>query len=293
VLLDVLIATRERRAELIRTLDALVGQLGPEDGCFVLENGCAAQSTQGLAQRFPVVTFLRSDVNLGATGGRNLLARHGSGEVLVFLDDDAIPGAGLLDGVRRHFTDEPELGLLALRIDDPATGRPRPAEFPHRDKRLADTAFRPTYFVGAGWAVTRAAFRGVGGLDEHLFYSLEELDLSFRLVAAGVRFAYDPALRVSHLAAAGGRPSGRSLSYAVRNRWWVPVRHLPWPMAASHVLLWSAYLLTVALRRRQVGAWRQGFVEGVSHLPGALRSRRVLPPEAVARLRREGGRLWW
>jgi GT2 family glycosyltransferase len=293
VRLDVLILTRERPRELVDNLEELVAQLGPRDRCVVLENGCPLASTAGLAARFPTVTFLRSEDNLGVTGGRNLLARQASGDVLVFLDDDALPGAGLLDGVRKRFGDDPGLGLLAFRIDDPATGRPRPAEFPHRDTSLADTLFTPTYFNAGGCAIARSVFERAGGYDEHLFYSLEELELSFRLLRAGVRFGYDPDLRVVHLASASARPSGRFLRYAVRNRWWVPVRHLPWPMAASHVVLWTAYLLAVALRERQVGDWFQGVRVGARNLPRALRTRRRLPAAVVDRLRRDGGRLWW
>jgi hypothetical protein len=64
-------------------------------------------------------------------------------------------------------------------------------------------------------------------------------------------------------------------------------------MAASHVILWTGYLLTVALRRRQLAVWWQGLREGAGHLPQAVTSRRVLPAGAVDRLRAEGGRLWW
>lgn len=289
--LSVLILTRDRRCDLIRSVAAVLPQLMPCDELLVLENGGSAACTGGLEERFPAVTVRRSDTNLGVPGGRNLLAAGARGEVLVFIDDDAVATPGLCDGLRRRFAADPELGVVALRIDDPKTGEPRSHEFPDRRKHMVDLLFQPTYFVGAGCAVRRQAFFAAGGFDASLFYSLEELDLSFRLAAHGARFLYDPELRVVHHAVGGGADGW--LERIVANRWRVPVRHLPAPMAASHVLLWSGLLLWRALRHGKLAAWWAGLCSGVSGLPEALRERRPLPREVIARLRHAHGRLWF
>lgn len=290
--LDVAIITRDRRAALIRNLTAVSGQLTTDDRCDVLENGCPVHSTDGLSQRFPDVIFHRSDANLGVSGGRNAVASYGSGEVLVFIDDDAVPCAGLLDGLRTRFARRPALGVLAFRIDDPRTGRPRTHEFPHRRNTLYNEQFHPTYFVGAGFAVRRQLFAAAGGFDSTLFYSLEELDLSFRLLDLQAEFLYDPTLRVTHHAA---NTDGQltNLTHIVRNRWIVPPRYLPWPMAVSHIALWSLYHLVRAVRHRAFVSWWNGVVAGALRLPTTIRERRPVSAATVQRLRTDQGRLWW
>lgn len=288
---DVLVLTRGRERDVRRCLASLVPQLGDRDGLHVLVNGDPPAAAAALAADVPRAEVHHVPVDLGVCGGRNHLADGASAPVLLFVDDDAEAAPGLVAGVRARFADDPALGLLALRIEDPATGEPRPHEFPDRRKELADAVFAPTYFVGAGFAVRRAVFLDAGGFDARLRYSLEELDLSFRLARDDVPLAYDPSLRVVHHAVGVGAIG--NLDRVVANRFRVAFRHLPLPMATSHVVVWTGVWLLRAVRAGRLPAWWDGLTTGVRELPTTLRTRDPLPRDAVARLRARHGRLWF
>lgn len=289
--LAVLIISRERRIDLMRCLTSVVPQVGPRDEVHVLENGCSEASAASVADAFSGVIVHRSRENLGVPGGRNFVAARASTDVLVFIDDDAEAAPGLLEGLRRRFATDPELGVVALRVDNALTGRPRSHEFPDRRKQLADQVFHPTYFIGAGFAIRGHTFALVGGFDASLEYSLEELDMSLRLAMTGAQFLYDPELRVTHHARDVG--TDRNLERAVANRWRVPVRHLPVLMAVSHVFLWTGLLFVRAFQQGRLNAWWAGVRDGARALPSTLRERRTLPAPVVARLWRQHGRLWF
>lgn len=288
---DVLVLTRGREQAVRRCLASITPQLDDDDGLHVLVNGDTTSDAAALAADVPGAVVHHSDVDLGVCGGRNLLAERSTAPVLLFVDDDAEAAPDLVAGVRSRFASDRDLGVLALRIDDPATGRPRPHEFPHRRKELADTTFRPTYFVGAGFAVRREVFLGAGGFDEGLRYSLEELDLSLRLARDGTAMLYDPELRVAHHAIGAGALG--NLERVVANRFRVPVRHLPGPMAASHVLLWTVVWFVRAVRAGRTRAWARGVLAGLRSLPAAIAERDPLPRPVLERLRAANGRLWF
>lgn len=291
--IDVLVLTRGREHALTRLLDSVAPQLGSDDRCYVLENGCPYNSTRRLVARYPRIAFYQSDVNLGVAGGRNAVAGYGCAPTLLFLDDDAVANPYLLSGVRRKFADDIGLSVISFRIDDPELQRPRSYQVPHRNKRLYDTQFSPAYFLGGGCAIRRDMFERVDGYDERLFYSLEELDLAFRLHRVGAKFLYTPALRILHYAAPEGRSSGRFYYYTVRNRWRVPLKYLPVPFVVTHVVAWCTYLLIRALREDAMLYWWKGLLDGVKGVPAAWHERDPLPLPVLWRLFVQGGRLWW
>lgn len=291
--IDVVILTRQRRTDLEAALRSAVPQLGPADTVTVLENGCPERSTVGLDLDFPTVRFLREQVNLGVTGGRNRLIDSTGGELVMFLDDDGELGAGSLQSIRAVFAQHARCGVISCRIDDPATGLPRSHEFPARIVDRIDVARPVTYFIGAGFAVRRSALNDVGPFDEALFYAGEELDLSYRMVDAGWEIRYEPSASVIHHASPGGRPPGQYFFYHVRNRFRVAWRNLPLRHALSQTVLWSGYFFVKAVRSGRLGAAGRGYLAGIRAVPEAIRERKTISPSAVAYLKEHDGRLWY
>jgi len=290
--IDVAIITRSRPDDLRRALNSVLVQLGGDDHVVVLENGCPDHSTDGFDVEFPGVHFIRSEENLGVAGGRNHILGIVTRPIVLFLDDDAALEPGALGAVRVEFGDD-RLAALSLRIEDPRTGVPRPNEFPDRDKQRIDERFETTYFLGGGVAMRVEALRKVGGFDDWLFYALEELDMSFRLVDSGWRQRYSPDARMIHYASEQGRPSGQYFFYSVRNRFRVTIKHLPWRHVLSHIVVWNTYFILKSVRHRQVSDYFRGLFAGLRAVPGAIRDRHRISPASLRFLREHDGRLWY
>lgn len=256
------------------------------DEVIVIDNA----SDQPLGE-LPGVRLIRSETNTGVTGGRNLLARAATADVLLYLDDDAVlrtPNAA--EFIRAMFDADARLAAVAARIVR-SDGHIERMEFPFRGPvRDPDTPRACAYFLGGAAAVRREAFLAAGGYDETFFYSTEETDLGFKFIAAGLHIRYEPGLEVEH------RPSvhGRSLAPAVpalylRNRLQLVRRHLPTPLAFAHIAIWGVHTFRLARRsggmREWRSAWREGMRAPVHRSP--LRWRQLLD------VHRWGGRVLW
>jgi len=289
--IDVAIITRERREDAVRAVRSVLADIGPDDRVHVLENGCPERSTEGLDDLFPGVEWHREAENLGVAGGRNRLIELTDRSLIAFVDDDATVESGTFDRVRAAFTSDERLAAVAFRIDDPATGEPRSHEYPFSGTADIDVERVGTYFVGAGFALRRAAIDDIGSFDGRLFYALEELDFSYALAGGDWGVRYVPGARVVHHASPAGRPTGQKVYFMVRNRIVVARKWLPRRFYFSQVLLWSGLWMLRAIRARQLRHFWRGISDGVKMARAS--DRNVLSRETVASLKERGGRLWY
>ena len=180
------------------------------DEILVVDNEAAPGSIVQVAS-LPGVHILRPDRNLGYAGGCNLAAGKARGDVLVFVNSDAIvapdavrvlvdrvsdPAVGLACGSIR-LADDPELlnsagnpvhylmFSWAGSLGDPAASHPDPAEV--------------ASISGATFAVRREVWEHLGGFDDTYFAYCEDVYLSLRAWQAGYRVVYEPdAIAVHH-----------------------------------------------------------------------------------------------
>jgi GT2 family glycosyltransferase len=237
----------------------------------------------------PGVTWIRCEENRGVAAGRNLQARAASGDVLVFLDDDAVfRSHSAADDVRSLFGDA-ETKAVAFRVVR-ADGSTRSEEFPFRgDAHDVETPRPCAYFVGGAAAVRRTSFLDVGGFDERFRYSTEELDLSMALVSDGTLLRYEPSIVVEHRPSDQGRHIAPEVAgMRLRNRLLLVRRHLPLYVAVPHVLLWAGRTFLEAARTRSLGPWMRGW-RGLKEPV----DRRPIAARVLLRVHRHGGRVLW
>lgn len=236
------------------------------------------------------MTWLRSDENLGVTSGRNLVALHAHADVLVFLDDDALPLTPVVQTAISRFQAQPRLAVLAFLVQRPG-GNLVSSEQPFRGRSVPG---RPpqwcSYFLGGAHAIRRSALEEAGGYDEAFFYSTEEVDLAFTLLRLGWHLYFEPAIVIEH------RPSGRGRSVAPRvpalrlqNRIVLVRRHLPWLAGSVHLAAWTWRTFREARATGCLRPWRDALREGFS-VPV---QRRPLPWSILLRAHRSGGRVFW
>jgi GT2 family glycosyltransferase len=236
----------------------------------------------GQVPDLPGVRSVRPARNLGVAGGRNLGAHQVHGEVVFFLDDDAVlPDDGTLAEVARRFAEDPSLGVLSLRVDTPDGGTQR-----HHVPRLRvgdpRRSSRVTTFLGGASAIRRRVLDQVGGFPEEFMYAHEETSLAWRVIDAGSEVRYAGDLVVVHPEVEPTRHS-HARRLAARNRVLLARRHLPTLVGLVYVADW----LLISLLRDTAG-WRdhlRGTVDGVR-----LRrvSRRPIAWRTVWRLARWG-----
>ncbi len=199
VQVSVIIPARDAAATLGACLDALADQAVPGANAeLIVVDDCSHDQTRTIAQR-PNVRVLHG-AGRGPAVARNLGARCAQGDILVFLDADTVPRPGWLAELVTPFV-EPQVVAVKGRYHTVQCGLvPRFAQLEFEDKYARLERARRIDFVDTGTAAyRREAFLSSGGFDESFpAQSAEDVELAFRLSAAGARFVFNPRAGVCH-----------------------------------------------------------------------------------------------
>lgn len=148
-------------------------------------------------------TVIRHGVALGPAAARNAGLAAARTPYVALLDSDSAPMAGWLDRLQAHF-DDPLVAaaaprIVALGVEDPGWLRAYEAAASSLDLGPHEGPVHPhsrvPYVPGVALLVRRTAL--TGGYDEAMHVA-EDVDLVWRLVAAGWRVRYEPAAHVAH-----------------------------------------------------------------------------------------------
>ena len=209
---SVVIPSHERPASLERVLEGLAGQtLAPERFEVIValdgENRASLQILESWRRcgHLPHLRWIQQPRS-GQSAARTRGAELASAPLLVFLDDDVVPAACLLEAhLQRHAGDQ----ALAVLGDCPMM-RDAADSLYHmsawawwEDKFFtrAQPGRLSSYrdFCAGNVSLRRADFFAVGGFDVDFFnYGGEDYELGYRLFQAGVRFVTEPAARAAH-----------------------------------------------------------------------------------------------
>ncbi|MCQ3930185.1 MAG: hypothetical protein DPW16_06965 [Chloroflexi bacterium] len=191
------------------------------------------------------IRFERTPSNLGAAGGRNYGMALATGEILIFIDDDAVwHRADDVSRILSLMDSNPKCGVVAMHSLDPTNHQPIMTEFPHPNKQYLLGVTVPTeipYFYAYGNALRADVLRITGGYPERFGIYAEELDLSLRIIEAGYTILYDPHLAVYHHKSNLGRPVQGEHFWRVNtlNKSRVAWRLLPMPYPLTTMAAWS------------------------------------------------------
>ena len=271
-----------RREEETRAcLRALLASDHPALHVLVVDNGSEDGSGERIRREFPQVEHLRSEVNLGYTGGNNLGWRHAlerrDCDHLLFVNDDAEVEEGAVSALVARAEAGKAVGAVAPKILE----RERPDRIWFGGGRFSrlratgihvgegaadgsheDGAREVTFVTGCCLLVPARVMEDVGGFEEDFFAYVEDVDLSLRLRRAGYHLWYEPAARVRH-AVAPEEPSPRQIELRDRNRRRLVRRRYGWGAAMAFAtffypsrLVHLARYLARGDRARAGGIWR-------------------------------------
>ena len=203
----VLIPVRDRAVLLDRCLSAL----GTSYPVLVVDDG--SEDPRAVADVAAVhgAALVRRPVNGGPGAARNTGLLSVATSMVAFLDSDCVPEPGWVERLAAHLADPAVAAAAPRMVAVPAgpswAGRYTTAacclDLGGAEARVVPGT-RVAYVPTAALVVRRAALTdgARGGFDPALRWG-EDVDLIWRLHAAGWRIRYDPAARVSHHEPAG------------------------------------------------------------------------------------------
>lgn len=180
-------------------IDHIVATVGDVATVVVVDD-----ASPGALRAPDAATLLRLSHNRGPAGARAAGLAECRTPLVAFLDSDARPAHGWLAPLLAHF-DDPRVGLVAARVvSDPAapgavaayeTAR-SPLDMGREPARVR-AGSRVSYVPTTAVVCRVSALGDIGGFDEQLRFG-EDVDLVWRLDAAGWRVRYEPASVVHH-----------------------------------------------------------------------------------------------
>jgi GT2 family glycosyltransferase len=203
--------TERRWPELVAAVRSLAGQSTPPDEIVVVVDHNAALLARASAG-LPAVRVVANKHARGLSGARNTGVEATSGEVVAFMDDDAIADPDWLQTLLSRYLDPRVIAVGGAVIPRWEDGRPR--SFPEEFDWVVGCTYRGTptrrvgvrNLIGANMSFRREAFQTGGGFADGIgrvgsrAAGCEETDFCIRLAAAfpsGV-ILYEPSARVSH-----------------------------------------------------------------------------------------------
>ncbi|TQM31236.1 glycosyltransferase family 2 protein [Nocardia bhagyanarayanae] len=275
----VVIATRNRAAELARTLTELRA-LRPSPAIVVLDNA-SDDDTAGTAEAFPDVEVVRLPRNLAAAA-RNLGVAMARTPYVAFSDDDSWWAADAIPEAERLLDEHPRLGLVAGRTLVGADQREDPVNELMARSPLGHLPGLPgpsvLGFIACAAIVRKEAYLQAGGFNPLFGVGGEETLLSLDMAARGWHLCYVPDVRAHHHPSAQRPPNSRRKRTERRNSALVVWMRRPLRRCAAE----TADLLRRATREPETLLTIAAIVR---RLPRALAQRRTLPPDVERSVR--------
>ncbi|HEV7666032.1 MAG TPA: glycosyltransferase family 2 protein, partial [Chloroflexota bacterium] len=189
---------------------AVLAQDHPNFDVIVVDNASSDGTADFVRHEFPQARLIESPINGGYGAGNNVGAAAAAGEVLAFLNPDAVPEPDWLThlaGAMQRQSQQFATSMIVLQSD--------PARLNSGGNLIhylglsycrGLNALRATHhrqeFVsgasGAACAISRTLFERIGGFDESFFLYHDDVDLSLRALLAGARCLYVPDAVVAH-----------------------------------------------------------------------------------------------
>lgn len=211
-LVSVVIVTRNRNEDLRVCLDSIFKQTYRPLEVVVVDNGSEKHVKKVFQRRYSKVKFVRSEVNLGGAGGRNLGLLNAKASMILFLDDDTQADKNMISELVRVMKKGKNVGIVQPKIYEMerknviqgvghginlSNGRVYGIGVHVEDNgQFEDVMEIP--MAGCTWMVRREVFEKIGDYDEEIFIPYEDSDFSYRTGKSGYKVLYVPKAKIWH-----------------------------------------------------------------------------------------------
>lgn len=219
---------------------------------IVVVNGPSQDATESVLEEWAGAVKIGRCAEANLAMSRNVGLSLSGGDIVAFIDDDAIPHPAWLEQLTAPYGDPRvggvgghTIGRLGSRYQARTTLCDRFGDpyFVSDDLDLSRLCQPGSWvypsLLGTNSSFRREALRGVGGFDETFSYYLEETDLCLRLIDAGWRIVSVPDALVWHQFASSALRSGnmtrRSIRAVMQSQSYFINRHSvqPWSPGAA------------------------------------------------------------
>jgi len=191
----------------------------------LVDNGSSDRCADTVTRRFPWARVVRSESNLGFAGGVCLGVEASSGAILMLLNDDAAVEPGWVEAHLERLAASPDAAISAGRLTSWDGSRHdfvqgavtfdahafQPGHGWPIDERPVPESGEPLVLAcGGNLAIRRRDWDAAGGLDRGLFAYLEDVELSWRLLAMGRDIVACPEAVARHRGGATSSAFGNS-----------------------------------------------------------------------------------
>ncbi len=187
---------------------------------IVADNASTDISLEILAKEFPGVEVIRLEQNYGFAGGYNRAIEKTDAEYVLLLNSDVEVVEGWLEPLIRVLDGDPAVAAVQPKIKAyrdkkrfeyaGACGgfidklgfpfcRGRILDMTEEDTGQYDDMVEVFWCSGAALCIRKAVYLQAGGLDEHFFAHMEEIDLCWRIRNLGYSLKVNPESIVYHL----------------------------------------------------------------------------------------------
>lgn len=221
-------------------LDSVRRMSYPNLEVIVVDNASRENLQDEFNRDYPEVIYIRSEENLGFSGGNNLGINASHGEYLFFVNNDTELIDGCIETLITAFQQNTQLGAISPLIYhhpdfhqtqgeliqyagttpvSPYTARNKTIGSGEVDQNQFREARETPYTHGAAMMIPRHVIAKVGMMPEVFFLYYEELDWCEKIRKAGYQIYIDPRAKIYHKESVSvGKMSTLKTYYLNRNR---------------------------------------------------------------------------
>lgn len=192
---------------------------------IIVDNASEDGSVEFIKEKFPQVTLIENDTNLGFSKANNLGLKIATGKYILLLNPDTLVQENTFTEMIKFFEEHPDAGMSGCKILNPdgtlqlACRRSFPGPWTSFSKVTGLSSLFPksklfarynlTYLneneinevdaiSGSFMMIRKEVYEKIGGLDEIFFMYGEDLDWCYRVQKAGYKVYYVPATQILH-----------------------------------------------------------------------------------------------
>ena len=198
---------------------------------LVVDNNSNDDSCEMVRSQFPDVILIENKENIGFAAGNNIGVRNAKGEYLCVLNPDTVIAEDTFTTLLSFAEKQERLGIIGCKLINgkgqflPESKRNVPTVKVATRKMLGNSVDYYAYhldenesgevdiLVGAFMVLKKSVFEKVDGFDEDYFMYGEDIDLSYKILKAGLKNFYNPDTTVIHFK---GESTLKDKTYAKR-----------------------------------------------------------------------------
>jgi GT2 family glycosyltransferase len=202
---------------------------------IVVDNASKVNEARLLQEKYPHIISIRSEENLGFSGGNNLGIRKAKGKYIFLLNNDTFVDEDTFHYLIERLESSKKIGAASPKIKfafpprniqfagylplSTITLRNDLIGFGEKDNSQHEIPGRTPYCHGAAMMIKKEVIETVGYMPEIYFLYYEELDWCTQITNAGYELWYEPRCTVYHKESQStGQESFLRTFYLTRNR---------------------------------------------------------------------------